>query len=101
MAARLSARCGSIKIGVGYEIDGQFVDVLPVGAAAVARAQPVYEEMPGWSESTVGVTEFDRLPVNAQRYLKRMAEVCEVPIDMVSTGPDRNETILLRHPFKS
>ena len=56
--------------------------------------------MPGWSESTVGVTEFDRLPVNAQRYLKRMAEVCEVPIDMVSTGPDRNETILLRHPFK-
>ncbi len=91
----------TIKIGVGYEIDGQFVDVLPVGAAAVARAQPVYEEMPGWSESTVGVTEFDRLPVNAQRYLKRMAEVCEVPIDMVSTGPDRNETILLRHPFKS
>ena len=91
----------TIKIGVGYEVDGQFIDVLPVGAAAVARAKPVFEEMPGWSESTVGVTEFDRLPVNAQRYLKRMAEVCEVPIDMVSTGPDRNETILLRHPFKS
>ncbi len=52
-------------------------------------------------ESTVGVTQFDKLPANAQRYLTRMSEVCGVPIDMVSTGPDRNETIMLRHPFKS
>ena len=55
--------------------------------------------MPGWIESTVGITEYDKLPVNARRYLERIAEVCEVPIDMVSTGPDRNETIVLRDPF--
>jgi len=56
--------------------------------------------MPGWTESTVGATEYDQLPVNARRYLERIAEVCEVPIDMISTGPDRLETIVLRHPFK-
>ncbi len=90
-----------LKMAVGYELDGQVCDVLPYGAAAVARAKPILEEMPGWSESTVGVTDFDKLPANAQRYLKRLAEVCGVPIDMVSTGPDRNETIMLRDPFKS
>jgi adenylosuccinate synthase len=90
----------TIKIGTGYELDGKQVDVLPYGANAVSRAKPVFEVMPGWSESTVGITQFDRLPINAQRYLNRMSEVCQVSIDMVSTGPDRNETILLRHPFK-
>lgn len=90
----------TIKIGVGYEIDGVFTDVLPYGAAQVALAKPVLEEMPGWSESTVGVTQFEKLPLNAQRYLKRMSEVCGVKIDMVSTGPDRNETIILNNPFK-
>lgn len=90
-----------LKMAVGYELDGQVCDVLPYGAAAVARAKPILEEMPGWTESTVGVTDFDKLPANAQRYLKRLAEVCGVPIDMVSTGPDRNETIMLRDPFKS
>ncbi len=90
-----------LKMGVGYELDGRMIDVLPYGAAAVARAKPILEEMPGWTESTVGVTQFDKLPANAQRYLTRMSEVCGVPIDMVSTGPDRNETIMLRHPFKS
>ena len=89
----------SIKIGVGYRYKGQFLDVLPHGADAVAEAEPVLEEMPGWTESTVGITEYDKLPVNARRYLERIAEVCEVPIDMVSTGPDRNETIVLRDPF--
>ena len=91
----------TIKIGIGYHIDGVLTDVLPYGAAKVAQAVPVFEEMPGWSESTVGVTEFDKLPMNAQRYLKRMAEVCGVKIDMVSTGPDRNETIILNNPFKA
>lgn len=90
-----------LKMGVGYELDGKVCDVLPYGAAAVARAKPILEELPGWTESTVGVTQFDKLPLNAQRYLNRMSEVCGVPIDMVSTGPDRNETIMLRHPFKS
>jgi adenylosuccinate synthase len=90
-----------LKMGVGYELDGQVCDVLPYGAAAVARAKPILEEMPGWTESTVGVTDFNKLPVNAQRYLKRLSEVCGIPIDMVSTGPDRNETIMLRDPFKA
>ncbi len=90
----------TIRIGVGYRYKGEFLDVLPYGADAVAQAEPVLEEMPGWSESTVGITEYDKLPVNARRYLERIAEVCEVPIDMVSTGPDRLETIVLRHPFK-
>lgn len=90
-----------IQLGVGYRIDGEFTELLPYGADAVARAEPVFEELPGWSESTVGVTQFDKLPANARQYLMRISEVCEVPIDMVSTGPDRDETILLRHPFKS
>jgi adenylosuccinate synthase len=90
-----------LKMGVGYELDGQLCDVLPYGAAAVARAKPILEEMQGWTESTVGVTDFNKLPVNAQRYLERLSEVCGIPIDMVSTGPDRNETIMLRDPFKS
>ncbi len=89
----------TLKIGVGYRYNGEFLDVLPYGADAVAGAEPVLEEMPGWSETTVGVTEYDKLPVNARRYLERIAEICDVPIDMVSTGPDRRETIVLRDPF--
>lgn len=91
----------TLQIGVGYRYKGKFLDVLPYGAQAVAEAEPVLEELPGWSESTVGVTEYDKLPVNARRYLERIAELCDVPIDMVSTGPDRNETIVLRDPFGS
>jgi adenylosuccinate synthase len=55
--------------------------------------------MPGWSESTLGIHEYDALPLAARDYLKRIAEVCGVPVDMVSTGPDRDETIVLHHPF--
>lgn len=91
----------TIKIGVGYRYRGEFLDVLPYGAHATAEAEPVLEEMSGWQESTVGITDYDALPVNARRYLQRIAEVCDVPIDMVSTGPDRLETIVLRHPFQS
>ncbi|GGX05850.1 adenylosuccinate synthetase [Pigmentiphaga litoralis] len=91
----------TIKLGVGYNVNGEFRDVLPYGAAAVANSEPVLEEMPGWTESTVGVTDYDKLPVNAQNYLKRVSEVCGVAIDLVSTGPDRLETIVLRHPFKA
>lgn len=90
----------AIRLGVGYRVDGQFTELLPFGAHAVSQVEPVFEELPGWSESTVGVTEFDKLPANARQYLMRISEVCEVPIDIVSTGPDRVETILLRHPFK-
>jgi adenylosuccinate synthase len=89
----------SLQIGVGYRVDGEQFDILPVGAETLARCEPVYEEMPGWSESTVGVKNYDGLPEAARRYLKRVEEVCGVPVDMISTGPDREETIILRHPF--
>jgi len=89
----------TIRLGVGYRIDNTFHDVLPGGADVLARAEAVLEELPGWGEPTVGITEFDRLPANARRYLERLSEVCGVPIDMISTGPDRTETIVLRHPF--
>lgn len=90
----------TLRIGVGYRHRGEFLDVLPCGADAVLDAEPVFEELPGWSESTVGVTEYDKLPVNARRYLERIAEVCDVAIDMISTGPDRMETIMLNQSFK-
>jgi len=89
----------TIGLGVGYRIGNDFRDVLPGGADELARAQAVLEELPGWEQSTVGVTEFDQLPANARRYLERLSDVCGVPIDMISTGPERSETIVLRHPF--
>ena len=89
-----------MKICTGYKIDGSFTDILPVGADDLERCEPVYESMPGWTESTVGIREFDGLPANAQAYIKRIESVCGVPADMISTGPDRDETIVLRHPFE-
>ncbi len=90
----------SLKLCTGYTIDGQFVEIFPVGAEDAARCVPVYEEMPGWPGTTVGAKTMDALPVNARNYIKRIEELVGVPIDMVSTGPDREETIVLRHPFK-
>jgi len=90
----------SIKLGVGYKCqDGTTMDLLPFGAANIDHLEAIYEELPGWTESTYGVRDLDKLPANARRYLDRLAEVCGVPIDMISTGPDRDETIVLRHPF--
>jgi adenylosuccinate synthase len=88
-----------IKICVGYKLEGLNVDILPVDADDTALCEPIYETYPGWTESTVGLTEWDRLPLNARRYLERVKELIGAPIDMVSTGPDRVQTILLRHPF--
>ena len=90
-----------IRLCVGYELDGQRLDVLPRGSDAVARCEPIYETFAGWSESTMGVQRWEDLPKSAQSYLKRVEEVAGVPIAMVSTGPDRNETILLQHPFEN
>jgi adenylosuccinate synthase len=88
-----------IQVCVGYELDGARIDILPLDADEVAACRPVYETFPGWNESTAGITQWDRLPVNARRYLERVQECIGAPIDMVSTGPDRDHTILLRHPF--
>ena len=88
-----------IKICTGYEFEGKTIDILPFGADAVAKCKPIYETLPGWKESTFGVKEYGALPENAKRYLKRIEEVCGAPVAIISTGPDRDETILLQHPF--
>ena len=92
----------SLSLGVGYKLNGsdEIGHVLPTGADSLVNCEPVYEEMPGWVENTAGIKEFNQLPKAAQNYLHRIEEVCDVPIDMISTGPDREDTILLRHPFK-
>ncbi|MFN7086891.1 MAG: adenylosuccinate synthase [Burkholderiales bacterium] len=89
-----------VRLGVGYRIKGVQRNILPFGAEMLAECEPVYEEMPGWNQSTVGLTRFEQLPQAAQNYLRRIEEVCGVPIDMVSTGADREQTIVRRHPFK-
>jgi adenylosuccinate synthase len=88
-----------VKICVGYRIDGEMSEILPVGAEELARCVPVYEDMPGWQESTVGVKAHEKLPRAAREYLARIEKLTGVPIDLISTGPDREETIVLRHPF--
>ena len=88
-----------LRICVGYRIDGQTSDILPVGAETLAHCEPLYEELPGWTDSTVGMKRFDELPANARAYIMRMEALCGVPIDIVSTGPEREETIVKRHPF--
>ncbi|HQS30866.1 MAG: adenylosuccinate synthase [Polaromonas sp. 39-63-203] len=88
-----------LKLCTGYELDGHITDILPMGAEEIARCQPIYETMPGWSQTTVGVTKYDALPPAAQHYLKRIEEVTGVPIHMISTSPDRDHTILLRNPY--
>ena len=88
-----------VKLCVGYEFEGKQIDILPFGADAVEKCVPIYETMAGWSESTFGVTDYNQLPDNAKKYLKRIEEVCGAPIAIISTGPDRDATILLQHPF--
>jgi adenylosuccinate synthase len=90
----------TLRICVGYKLDGVTSDILPVGAETLAHCEPIYEELPGWKDSTVGVKTLDGLPANARAYLERMEQLCEVPIDIISTGPDREETIVKRHPFE-
>ena len=89
----------TIRICVGYEIDGQRIEGLPVLVDRFADCQPVYEDTPGWQDSTVGVTEMSGLPANARSYLERIEELARIPIDIISTGPDREQTIIKRHPF--
>ena len=88
-----------LKLCTGYELDGQVVDILPMGADDIERCKPIYETLEGWTDSTVGVTDYDKLPVNARLYLQRIAHVTGVPIDLVSTSPDRDHTIMQRHPY--
>jgi adenylosuccinate synthase len=94
----------TLQICVGYRQKGEGSNGVvtrepPLFADAFADVEPVYEEMPGWKESTIGVTSYGALPANARKYLERLQELAGVPIDIISTGPDREQTIVLRHPF--
>ncbi len=89
----------TLKICVAYQFDGKEIDIPPAGADNFERCKPVYIEMPGWSESTVGARSYDDLPQAAKNYLRKVEELVEAPIDIISTGPDRDETIVLKHPF--
>ncbi len=89
----------SIQICTGYSIDGKHHDTPPSGADAIAQCEPVYEEHPGWAGSTVGIRDYNHLPIQAKDYLKRIEELTETGIDIISTGPDRADTIILKHPF--
>ena len=88
-----------IRICTGYRIGGHLSDEPPVFAEAMADVEAVYEELPGWAESTAGVRQYAALPQTARRYLERVQELVGVPLDLISTGPDRDQTIVLRAPF--
>ncbi len=89
----------TVRICTGYTLNGKQVDTVPIGAEGLERVEPVYEEMPGWQSSTVGITRYEKLPQKARDYLKRLEEVAGCEIAIVSTGPDREHTIVLRNPF--
>jgi adenylosuccinate synthase len=91
----------TIRVAVGYRVGGEVVAEPPLSIEGYTGLEPVYEELPGWRESTVGITDYAALPVNARKYLERLQALAEVPIDIISTGPDREQTIILRHPFDS
>jgi adenylosuccinate synthase len=89
----------TIRICVGYRLGDEIRDVTPMVPEHYSECEPVYEELPGWKESTVGITRHEDLPENARAYLKRIEEIVGIPVDIISTGPDRAETIVVRNPF--
>ncbi len=89
----------SIQVCVGYQCGLERLDNAPLGAEALALCRPIYEELPGWRESTLGVRRYEELPATARTYLRRIEELSDTPIDLISTGPDRADTIVLRNPF--
>lgn len=89
----------TIRICIGYEIDGEPIAGVPVLVDRIADCRPVYEDMPGWDRSTVGITDYGELPENARSYLTRIEELVGIPLDIISTGPDREQTIIKRDPF--
>ncbi|MCK9782331.1 MULTISPECIES: adenylosuccinate synthase [Enterobacterales] len=89
-----------VKLCVGYRLpNGKVIDTTPLAADDWEGIEPIYESMPGWNETTFGVKDHAQLPQAALNYIKRVEELTGVPVDIVSTGPDRSETIILRHPF--
>ena len=90
----------TLKICVGYELDGKTLDYLPFAADQQARCVPIYEEMDGWSDSTEGARSWADLPANAIKYVRRVEELIECPVALVSTSPEREDTILVTDPFQ-
>lgn len=90
----------TLKICTYYRLDNEQLAFPPTELRELIRCEPIYEELPGWEGSTLGITEFSDLPTNAQKYLLRIEELAGVPIHMVSTGPDRKDAIILQHPFE-
>jgi adenylosuccinate synthase len=88
-----------IKICVGYRLDGEILDAPPILVSRYEDCEPVYESMPGWRASTIGITELEKLPQAARNYLDRLESILQVPVDMVSTGPDRDQNIVITDPF--
>jgi adenylosuccinate synthase len=90
----------TLKICVGYYVDGVRHDYLPTAAEEQARCVPIYEEMPGWSESTEGARSWNDLPAAAIKYVRRVEELIDCPVALVSTSPEREDTILVTDPFQ-
>ena len=88
-----------LQLCTGYMLDGERIDLLPMGADEIARCTPIYETMEGWSDSTVGITEYGKLPANARLFLQRIERVTGVPVALISTSPDRDHTIVMQHPY--
>ena len=89
----------TLKICVGYDLDGTRMDYLPTAADEQARCVPIYEEMDGWSESTEGARSWADLPAAAIKYVRRVEELIQCPVALLSTSPERDDTILVTDPF--
>lgn len=91
----------TIKICIGYELQGRRLDLPPLESDLFGECKPVYEELPGWQASSAGIRKFAELPLNAQKYLLHIEKLAGVPIDIISTGSERNDTIILRNPYEN
>ena len=89
----------TVKICTSYDFNGEKFDLPPYGADGMSACTPVYEEMPGWQEATQGIRNYDELPENARAYMARMSSLLGLPVHIISTGADRDDTIVLEHPF--
>jgi adenylosuccinate synthase len=89
-----------IKVCVAYELDGRQIDTLPAGQAAQARVKPIYESIEGWTDSTAGARSWGQLPAQAIKYVRRIEELIGAPVAVLSTSPERDDTILVRNPFE-
>lgn len=98
---KLDVLGGLDKIGIctGYRLNGKITDVAPLGADQYAACEAIIEYVPGWNQSTVGITEYSKLSENAKAYIKRLEELVGIKVVIISTGPERDETIILEHPF--